>query len=471
MKTIYLSYLLFSFLLLLSACENDDAILTPADLIESIQSEVRQDNSLRVDITITFLRETEYSISYWPTDDESLKKETMMAQANGKAVATLVLLEPDRQYSFSLNASSGNAQVVSDIYSFTTRPLPSDVPVYNMIQNRLDEEIPGYVLQVRMDKPGYITLMNSEGEVLWYQNMEKAVKVANFDPATNTFFAILGDHPEKEYTGDWIVVMDLFGNIVLERESGDLYPHHEIRRMPDGNLLVVNFVPRKYDLSMWGGDTDETVWGDGFTILDIDGKILYQWDCFEEMDPRDDPDIMKMVAITSVLENPIWYKDDWLHANSVNFDEEGNFYMTFNWLNQLWKINKTTGDVEYRVGIDGNIEITESAYTSGIHTAMPLKQDQVLLIDNGSTRQKTRALIYDVDKTSQKADLLLDVALPKELSSAYMSSVQKIGNDMLMFGSTFPCAVIYTDMKGEIKRVITGLHQSYRAEYIAEISY
>jgi hypothetical protein len=180
---------------------------------------------------------------------------------------------------------------------------------------------------------------------------------------------------------------------------------------------------------------------------------------------------MKMVAITSVLENPIWYKDDWLHANSVNFDEEGNFYMTFNWLNQLWKINKTTGDVEYRVGIDGNIEITESAYTSGIHTAMPLKQDQVLLIDNGSTRQKTRALIYDVDKTSQKADLLLDVALPKELSSAYMSSVQKIGNDMLMFGSTFPCAVIYTDMKGEIKRVITGLHQSYRAEYIAEISY
>ncbi len=468
-----IKYILFLLLIFLAACDSDNknGEVAPAELIESIQAGVRSDNALRVDIKINFRQEVDYTIEYWKSDDESLRKSTDAVHAEGTTTSTLVFLEPSTEYTFQVTAVAQSSKTVSDTYTFTTQSLPSSVPLYSMHQNNTNEVIPGYVMQIRMDKPGYITVMNNEGTVVWYENMQKAVKVANFDPQTNTFCTILGDHPLKEYTGDWIVVMDIFGNTILSRESGELFPHHEIRRLPNGDLIVVNFVPKTYDLTMWGGTDEETVWGDGYTIMDIAGNIKSQWDCFVEIDPREDPKIMDMVEITSVLENPIWYKDDWVHANSVNFDEEGNYYMTFNWLNQLWKINKNTGLVEYRAGINGNIEMAEEAYTSGIHTAMPISPDKVLLVDNGARRQITRALIYEVNKADKKAELTMNISLPVQLSSPYMSSVQIIGDDLLMFGSTFPCAVVYTDFDGNILRTITGHHQSYRAEYISDIKY
>lgn len=470
MKTI--KYLTLVLLVVLSACESEEkGDVKPAEVIKSIQTGVRSDNALRVDVEIDFKQQVEFYIEYWKSGAENSKKSTTPAEGFNSTTATLIMLEPNTEYTFKVIASNQSVSTVSDAYTFTTQQLPSSVPVYSIQKNATDKEIPGYVMQIRMDKPGYITLTNSEGTIVWYQNMGKAVKVANFDPKTNTFAVILGDHPAKDYTGDWITVMDLFGNIQLDRESRELYPHHDIRRLPNGDLIVVNYVPKPFDLTEWGGSETEMVWGDGYTIMDTKGNIKTQWDCFVEMDPADDPHIMEMVAITSTLENPLYYKDDWLHANSLNIDADGNFYMTFNWLNQLWKINPQTGKVDYRVGINGNIDLPEEGLTQGIHTAMPLNPDKILVLDNGMMKQSTRALIYEIDKESKKAIVTMKVGLPAELSSPYMSSATIIGDNLLMFGSSFACAVIYTDFDGNILRTITSQHQSYRAEYISEINY
>ncbi len=470
MKTI--KYLALILLIVLSACESDsNGDVKPAEVIKSIQAGVRSDNALRVDVEIDFRQRVEYQIEYWKSGAEDNRKTTLPAEGVNTVTSTLVMLEPNTEYTFKVVASNESVRTVSDTYTFTTQALPSGVPVYSMQTNTTNKEIPGYIMQIRMDKPGYITLTNSEGTVVWYQNMNKAVKVANFDPKTNTFAAILGDHPLKEYTGDWIVIMDLYGNTQLDRESGELYPHHDIRRLPNGDLIVVNYVPKPFDLTKWGGSENEMVWGDGYTIMDTNGKIKTQWDCFVEMDPREDPKIMDMVAITSVLENPLYYREDWLHANSCNFDADGNFYMTFNWLNQMWKINHQTGQVDYRVGIDGNVELPEEGFTGGIHTAMPLNPDKILVLDNGMMKKSTRALIYEVDKGNKKANVTMNVGLSAELSTPYMGSVIIIDDNLLMFGSTVACTVVYTDFQGNILRTITGHHQSYRAEYIADINY
>ncbi|NLY25339.1 MAG: hypothetical protein GX042_10105, partial [Bacteroidales bacterium] len=53
----------------------------------------------------------------------------------------------------------------------------------------------------------------------------------------------------------------------------------------------------------------------------------------------------------------------------------------------------------------------------------------------------------------------------------YQGSVELIGDDVLIFGSTYSLKIVYTDLEGNILRVINTPHMSYRADYIAEINY
>ena len=458
-------YLLLLLTALLPACDEDDRIETAADLIESIEAGVWPDNALRVDVKIRFRKEVQYSINYWPTSDPLQVTETSITDASGEHTTTLLFLEPETRYSFTVKAVSGGAQTESDAYNFTTHMLPPDVPEYKLHQNSTEMNIPGYVMLTRMDKPGFITMINSLGKVVWYQNIGKSVKVAGFDPKTNTIVSILGEAPLKTFTGEWIEVIDLYGTTVMSALHPTVYAHHEIRFLPDGDLIMVNFVPRAFDLTAHGGSSNDTIWGPGYTVMDIEGKIKTQWDCYDEMNPMDIPTSINSVA------NGLPEKPSWLHSNSINYDEEGYLYMTLLFIDQVWKIDPKTGKVIYRAGRNGNIDLPEEAYTSGIHAAEPLGPNKVLLFDNGQKNKITRALIYDINEAEKKGTLELNVSLPIEYFTQYQGSVELIGDDVLIFGSTYSLKIVYTDLEGNILRVINTPHMSYRADYIAEINY
>jgi hypothetical protein len=183
------------------------------------------------------------------------------------------------------------------------------------------------------------------------------------------------------------------------------------------------------------------------------------------MNPMDIPTSINSVA------NGLPEKPSWLHSNSINYDEEGYLYMTLLFIDQVWKIDPKTGKVIYRAGRNGNIDLPEEAYTSGIHAAEPLGPNKVLLFDNGQKNKITRALIYDINEAEKKGTLELNVSLPIEYFTQYQGSVELIGDDVLIFGSTYSLKIVYTDLEGNILRVINTPHMSYRADYIAEINY
>lgn len=465
MKKYNLFYLLLALSLLVTSCEKDDGVDTVAELLESIEAGVWSDNALRVDITLQLRTKVQYSIAYWPTRDESLLKETKTVEAEGRSTTTLVFLEPETQYTFHVKAQGGGTQAQSEEYTFTTRGLPPDVPQYDLYQNTVEIDIPGYVMLTRMDKPGYITIINSRGEVVWYQNMEKSVKVANFNPKTNTFVVILGEAPSKSFTGEWIEEIDIYGNKLMSALHPTVYAHHEIRYLPNGDIIAVNFVPRAFDLTAYGGTPNDSIWGPGYTVMDKEGKIKTQWDCYDEVNPEDIPSSINSVA------NGLPEKPSWLHSNSVNYDEEGYLYMTLLFTDQVWKIDPATGKIIYKAGRNGDIELPEEAYTDGIHAAIPLQPNKVLLFDNGQKKRITRALIYDINESEKRGTLELNVSLPTEYFTQYQGSVELINNEILLFGSTYSYKLVYTDLEGNILRVISTPHMSYRADYIADIDY
>lgn len=449
----------------LSSC-GDDEEGGGAAAVSNVTVTSDPDNALRYPVLISTTADCEVSISYWPTADPSkLRTTRSMATAANSAEIVITFVKASTDYSFAVNI---NGQRSEGIYAFSTSTLPAGVPTYNISVNEPGAPADGYLLQWQATKPGYITFCDMDGNVVWYEAFDQAIRMAHYNPEQQKMCVLTGfrdgvNSKNFQRLCDKIITLDLEGHRDVQWIASDEnvpYPHHDIKFTPDGNLIMVcNFI-KKYDLTQFDLGADTEVWGDGFTIITPKSEVLRTWNNFDELTPFNSNDVILEKGAVK----------DFLHANSVNWDSDGNYYMTFNRLNQLWKIDASTGKVLYRVGPNGNVALDESGYASGLHAAEPLAPDKVLCYDNGSDRGYSRAVIYEIDPVAMSAKVTLSVQIPSEYSSTDRSNVQLIKNGtMLMFGNTLGRCDVFTDLTGKILKVVRRTGISYRSYYYDDI--
>ncbi|KAA6333023.1 hypothetical protein EZS27_018523 [termite gut metagenome] len=459
-----MSIIIFSIL----SCDNDNDDITQSKDIISIKSfsaSISSSNALRAEVQISFTGTTNYKIEYWETKDEATKRTTKSHEGITNSSATIIILKPETEYSYCI-IYDGNKK--SEVKTFTTLAAPVAIPKHDLYIDEINEDFPGYILSYNRNMPGSVYLMDTKGNLVWYELIREGVLVANLDTKTNRIYMLTGPTSQTyAYNGQYVKVIDLFGNTILSKdlttipELADRQIHHECRPLPDRNIIMVSYVDRKFDLRTQGGSEHEMVKGDGFVIMNIEGNVTKLWDCFDKLNPADDPKIMSN-------------RTDWLHANSINYDSEGNYYMTFNTISQLWKIDAKTGEVKYRVGRDGTINIPEEGKANGMHCANPQSPDEVLIIDNArSENEGSRAIMYKVNEGQKSAEITINSELPLEYSSPNRSNVQKIADNMLLFGSGTARLILFTDCqpKAKVLRAISTPQIFYRVEYIPTIEY
>jgi len=467
MKAIKIIFFLSFIILCLGSCDSDnsDDPLVEGVSIKSLDASISSSNALRAEIKVGFTDATNYKIEYWETKDESTKKITKSYEGGENSSATLLILKAATEYSYCIIY---NGDKKSEIKTFTTNTAPVSIPKHDLYINDIEEDFPGYILSYNRNTPGSVYLMDTKGNLVWYELVKEGVLVANLDARTNRIYMLTGPTSQSyAYNGQYVKVIDLFGNTILSKdlttipELVDRQIHHECRPLPDGSIIMVSYVDREFDLRAQGGTEKEIVKGDGYVIMNIEGNITKLWDCFDELNPADDPKIMSN-------------RTDWLHANSINYDAEGNYYMTFNTLSQLWKIDAKTGEVKYRVGKDGTVEIPDEGKANGMHCANPHSPDEVLIIDNARNENEgSRAIMYKVNTGQKSADITLNSELPQEYSSPNRSNVQKINDNMLVFGSGTARLILFTDCqaKAKVLRAISTPQIFYRVEYIPSIEF
>lgn len=461
MKKIAICLLVLSMSYGMFSCKNDDFLSSE---IQSFEASISSTNALRAEIQVSFAGNTTYQIEYWPTADETEKRTTQSYEGTQNSSATLILLKPDTEYSYRVLYNGKS----SDTKTFVTLSTPVNIPKHNLYVDNIQEHLPGYILSYIRSSPGAVYLMDTKGNVVWYETVEEGVLVANIDTKTNHIYMLTGPTSEVySYNGQYVKVIDLLGNKIMSKdlltipELADRQIHHECRPLPDGSVLLVSYVDREFDLRAQGGSEKEMVKGDGYVVMDMKGYITQMWDCFAHIDPREDPNVMNT-------------KSSWVHGNSANYDTKGNFYMTFRNLSQLWKIDSKTGEVKYRVGRNGTVTMPESGNSDGLHCANPYAPDEVMVFDNEqSGNQGSRAIMYKINEAAQTADVTINSELPHEYSSALRGNAQKISNNMLMFGSGVARLVLFTDMqpKAKILRAISTPQPFYRTEYIPTIEF
>jgi hypothetical protein len=442
---------------------NDDNRETPSHVIQSFSASISSSNALRAEIQINFTEATNYKIEYWETNDEATKRVTKSYEGATNASATIIVLKPETAYSYCIIYDENKK---SETKTFTTRTIPVAIPKHDLYIDEIEEDFPGYILSYNRNAPGSVYLMDTKGTLVWYELIREGVLVANLDTGTNRIYMLTGPTSQDyAYNGQYVKVIDLLGNIILSKdlttipELANRQIHHECRPLPDGNIIMVSYVDQAFDLTVQGRIERRTVKGDGYVIMNMEGDITALWDCFDELHPADDPNIIPNIT-------------DWLHANSINYDSEGNYYMTFNTISQLWKIDPETGEVKYRVGKNGTIDIPEEGKANGMHCANPQAPNEVLIIDNARNEDEgSRAILYKVNETQKSAAIIINSELPKEYSSPNRSNVQKIKDDMLIFGSGTARLILFTDCqaKTNVLRAISTPQVFYRVEYIPSI--
>lgn len=453
---------------LFASCKPEEKKESIGDYLGAIAVSNVEDNALRVNVSIDFKKACDFSVSYWAEDDRSDVMTTKVRQSQvGRQDVTLLFLYPETTYHFTVNIDPAE-DIVSGIYDFSTFSLPADMPKFT-VEESTGADIPGYIFQTMISKAGYIMIADTDGKIIWYQAVDAATRMFDLQLEQGKIWLLTGF--KEGSTGAFqrlcagIRCLDLYGNeihrwSIADGEIDIPYAHHEIRQMPDGNIVVVTNFTRTVDLSSIGGAADALVYADGYTIFNEEGKVLKTWDAFEELGD----------LTTCPYVQPLKRASDLMHGNSFNWDSEGNYYMTFNHSSQLWKIDPVSGKVLYRVGPDGNVAMDESGYGNGLHNAIPLAPDKVLCMDNGRERGWSRAIIYKVDPQNMTVTVELSVPLDVKYYSTDRSGVQLILNDtVLMFGMTVSQYVVFTDLKGNVLKSIKRTGMTYRTGYIEKL--
>jgi len=467
-SVIYFITALLGFCLWTSSCEKNNESISY--YISSISVSSHESNKLRVYADIAFKKDCDYTISFWKKGDLSSIQTTRSRHTNKlKERVSLMYMYEDTEYEMKVNIEG--TSISSKPLTFKTGKLPADVTEYEIISGKA-VKIPGYIMQTAMRSDGYMTIADTDGNVLWYQHSQPEGRdfTAVFDVLEpnldeNKIWYLNGYlfslESGAQAMGTTMGCVDYEGNLSYFWASADgssptPIAHHEIHELKDGNILVVSSSQKIYDLTPIGGEPNTTVNGDGYIIFNKQGQILKKWDIFEEIDP-----------VTCTYTNAKMFYWDLVHGNSLGIDSEGYYYMSFNRINQVWKIDPQSGNVIYRVGENGNVTMNPIGYPSGVHAANPIAPNRILCLDNGIESQQSRGLIYKVDPATKSCEMETIVTLPTEYSSFDRSNVELIDNEStLMFGMTNAKVVVFTDLKGNIIKNLRTSISSFRTNHL-----
>jgi hypothetical protein len=199
---------------------------------------------------------------------------------------------------------------------------------------------------------------------------------------------------------------------------------HEMKVTPSGTALVMSYVAVPWDLSKVGGRRDGLVEDNVVQEIDVkSGALLFEWHALGSIGlgesyrpaPRDRGKV-----------------HDPYHLNSIDLDVDGNLVLSARHTNAIYKIDRRTGDVLWRLG--GK----RSTFTMRPGTAFALQHDArvqrdgtLTLFDNvaedlPARGRRSRGIALALDHRRRTASLVREFVHPDGILSPTQGSMQQL---------------------------------------------
>lgn len=449
-----------------------------------IEIKSNPDNALKINLNVTTSEGTDAYIRYWKYIDKEEKDSVIfyspISKNSNQHKLTLVDLNLDTKYFFNVIAQKKQQRKFSKKYHFKTITKIPWVPYFRNIDSLANVNFEGYLHFHSRQVPGYLFMINGTGELVSYQRNEQNFKVSKWTK-NETMLGILSSDTLHFTSGNKIIEYDKYGNVLFEAETGkndiDKTFHHEVDLDNKGNIFTLVYNERIFDLSSAGGIKRDTVKGDGILVLNHKGEKVWEWSVFDVMNPLEDKKILKT-------------KNDWLHANSLFQDKQGNYIISFRNISQLWKINGKTGKRIWKLGgEDSEFEMLDEAVFSGQHNVRLNENNELVLLDNGNLRFKpghkqfsgkskildvnrkaiSRLLTLSVDTINMKVTPVKIVNFPQKYFTHSQGSAEYINDSLVVFCSTNNKRIIFTNGRGDLLGIIPLEYSTYRAQHIKKL--
>lgn len=411
----------------------------------------KNNNALMPEVSYALKDSLQSWIEFWPsTSGVSVRKSSPKKSISQKT--TLLNLLPDREYRYQIVAIGTDGDTLrSREFGFKTGMMPE--AIYQVRKDKIDStQFSGHILLRRYYGTGADVLMNSKGEIVWYNLYDTAVRRPITYTPKGTFLSI--------YDSAIIRENDLYGNVKLNLDLEKLGQperfHHEVLYDAQENIISLGVDSAKRDLRRWGGEKDQYLRADGIVRMDKTGKILWKWNLLEKFNPDPRKDSVNI-------------KDVWGHANAMVIDKDGNYLVSFRDFSQVWKINSATGEVMWRLGKGGDFNMPVEAHFLRQHSINWTKNGDLIMFDNGErkVRSESRILVLRLDQKNKKASVVNLISLPRGYASYRMCSAQKLSDDRFLVCVTRKDAtVMIVDNQARILWKAVCNYSSYRAEML-----
>lgn len=335
--------------------------------------------------------------------------------------------------------------------------------------------------------PGYMLLIDNEGEVRWYWQVDDiGVRAASITPR-GTFLAML--HPfvkdvVDDYTmtpeqvrndehkkpmrrgsigfagGTGLVEVSLTGETMwrvdldkIHEEKDYQVIHHDVL-MDENYHIHTLYRPKKVATIPVNGKMEtDTLGGDGIMVVDTLGNVLKTWSAWDVWDIEKDPYISE-------------YRYDRFHINGLCFDEEGNYLLSAPIEDQIWKVDAKSGELLWRFGRNGDFKMDTAAYFSFQHSPYIMENGDLILFDNGLYNQRSGAKAFRLDEENRTAETVINAMLPPDLYTSRMGNAFELPNGNLLQCSSKTGSVVVTDKSGKVLWESIMYYAPYRAVYI-----
>jgi hypothetical protein len=239
----------------------------------------------------------------------------------------------------------------------------------------------------------------------------------------------------------YLVLDSMFNPIDTVKIPGAIFTDlHDLKRMPNGNYLLLGYENRIMDLSSYNwfsgngspGSPNATVVSNVVAELDENNNIVFLWKAADHFQFSD--------VTETWLSNPNLV--DWTHCNAVEVGGDGNIFLSTRHFNEITKINRQTGEIMWRLGGKRNqFTFLNDPYSGfwGQHDIRQITNGNITLFDNGfalNPIHPARGVEYSLNENNMTALLVWSMQYGNNIFSRFTGGVQRVenGNTVIDWG-------------------------------------
>jgi hypothetical protein len=363
-------------------------------------------------------------------------------------------LNDDPVYALGPDRDAGGRLAVDSI--------PSDFPVINPTYG--SNPAPGRIFMSSFEATyyqstvtPYLLILNNDGSPYWYKRLAANAIDFKVQPTGLLTYYDASKHLFYGLDSSYMVVDSFMCG------DGLVTDLHDCWLLPNGHALLIACDTQQRDLSGFikGGNPQAEVIGAVIQEIDKAKNVVFQWSSFDYFKFED-----------AIHQNFTTQYLDYVHANSIMQDTDGNLILSSRHLDEVTKINRETGAIIWRMGGQHNEFkfLNDTLGFSHQHAVRRTAAGTITLFDNGNYHPvpNSRALEYNVDEQAKTCELVWQYHHVPEIQTAAMGNVERLsnGNTMVSWGlATSSPALTEVNPDGSLayELTISTPNSSYRA--------